>query len=570
MAFPENTDDVDEDPCPPYLLPFGKRIVEKCQRLPLAISVMGSLLSGRRNDPEEWRDVSYRISWWLQHSPDQISGVLEHSYYDLPCSDSDVDSRRVVEKRDGHELEDVAEAYLVELADRSMIQVRSWKTNGAIRTCSVHDLLRDLSIKIAAGENFLTVTDSSTEPRSSIAARRLAVNHHGIGQFMSPNYAHLRSFLCFAQEQEMPQPESVKIVCQSFNLLRVLNLQHVQLASLPDDIGSLIHLRYFSLRGAGDRLTTLPATISRLYSLQTLDLRQTHIQSLPKDIYRLRQLRHLLIRREYHSRFGAYEISQDMKFEKLSNLQTLLVVEAGSWIEDGLPRLTKLRDLHMEGDLTSHEKQLIECIAQLLSLRSLHLDVAYRGVYIENRRLEKRLQIPALQSFSNHQFLHKMVLVGRLRRLLDVNHFPPHLSELYLRHSRLEENPMRALKNLQSLRILTLDVESYVGSEMNCSDGGFPQLGRLRMIGLYGLKEWTVQPGAMANLKYLEINQCSSLRMLPDGLQQIRNLQEVVIVRMPPHFQERLGRNVGDDWPKIRHVPFLFITDVVSAPPSTP
>ncbi|XVF78602.1 hypothetical protein PTKIN_Ptkin14bG0147700 [Pterospermum kingtungense] len=70
---------------------------------------------------------------------------------------------------------------------------------------------------------------------------------------------------------------------------------------------------------------------------------------------------------------------------------------------------------------------------------------------------------------------------------------------------------------------------------MICSAGGFPRLDFLSLWNLSNLEELQVDEGAMPALQSLEIVNCWSTKMLPDGLSSITTLQELAIGSMPRH-----------------------------------
>ena len=62
---------------------------------------------------------------------------------------------------------DVAEDFLEELIDRSLIQVATKKLDGGVKTCRIHDLLRDLCISESDEEKFLEIcSDVNLSPMS--------------------------------------------------------------------------------------------------------------------------------------------------------------------------------------------------------------------------------------------------------------------------------------------------------------------------------------------------------------------------------------------------------------------
>ncbi|XP_058113002.1 disease resistance protein RPP8-like [Magnolia sinica] len=241
-----------------------------------------------------------------------------------------------------------------------------------------------------------------------------------------------------------------------------------------------------------------------------------------------------------------------MQLHHLSNLQTLKGVKAGSWIEDGLEKLTNLRDLEIDEIQGDVHMALSRSISKLVHLRSLLLDALYQS------------WIPAFESFSKHEHLYKMELIGRLEKLPEPHAFPPNLTELFLYGSKLDRDPMVTLEKLPNLRSLCIDSsvigeDPYMGKEMVCSAGGFPLLDTLNIVGFHELEEWRVEEGAMRNLRCLAIEDCKRLKMLPDGLRYVITLQELKLEDMSEEMKERVRENEGEDWYKIRDIPSLII-----------
>ncbi|KAH0757246.1 hypothetical protein KY290_020739 [Solanum tuberosum] len=154
---------------PPELDEIGKEIVEKCQGLPLTISVIVGHLSKVARTLEGWKDVSRNLSEIIASHPNQCLGVLGLSYHHLPnrlkpCflsmssfpEDFQVDTRRLIQlwiaegfiriSENGKSLEEVAIDYLEDLISRNLIQARKRRFNGDIKVCGIHDLLREFCL----------------------------------------------------------------------------------------------------------------------------------------------------------------------------------------------------------------------------------------------------------------------------------------------------------------------------------------------------------------------------------------------------------------------------------------
>ncbi|XP_078152827.1 putative disease resistance RPP13-like protein 3 [Carex rostrata] len=162
----------------PHLLDVAKRLTKKCGGLPLALVVLGGILTRRERNYTAWNTLDETIDW---HDKDgkQCSQVLARSYEDLPqylkdcflyfaCFPEDykISVWRVtrmwiaegfVPKDGAGTIEDRAEKLLQELVERCLIQVTKKSWNGYCKYCSMHDLLRDLAIRKAMDENFFTV-----------------------------------------------------------------------------------------------------------------------------------------------------------------------------------------------------------------------------------------------------------------------------------------------------------------------------------------------------------------------------------------------------------------------------
>ncbi|KAM7513988.1 hypothetical protein LguiA_003571 [Lonicera macranthoides] len=62
-----------------------------------------------------------------------------------------------IEQDKSRKLEDVAEEYMEDLVDRSLIMVAPGRCDGGVKSCFIHDLLHDLCISEGIKENFLGV-----------------------------------------------------------------------------------------------------------------------------------------------------------------------------------------------------------------------------------------------------------------------------------------------------------------------------------------------------------------------------------------------------------------------------
>ncbi|KAK2973041.1 hypothetical protein RJ640_020401, partial [Escallonia rubra] len=167
--------------CPQPLYPLSKCILEKCEGLPLAIVAMGGFLATKDRRVEEW-DMVWRSLGDELESNDQfgfMKRILFLSYFDLPShlkvcllylsvfpEDYEIEKTRLirlwiaegfVQVREGKTLEEVAENYLNNLVNRSLVQAADTTGDGRLRTCRVHDILREMILSKSREQSIGTI-----------------------------------------------------------------------------------------------------------------------------------------------------------------------------------------------------------------------------------------------------------------------------------------------------------------------------------------------------------------------------------------------------------------------------
>ncbi|KAF3632332.1 putative deacetylvindoline O-acetyltransferase-like [Capsicum annuum] len=302
---------------PPELEEIGKRIAEKCQGLPLTISVIGGYLSKMTRTLESWKYVAQTLSEIIASHPDKCLGLLGLSYHHLPnhlkpCflsmssfpEDFQFETCILIQLwiaedfisafGSSKSLEEVAEDYLEDLISRNLIMVRKRRFNGEIKSCGIHDLLREFCLNEAEMTNFMHV--KSTNPT-------LPTPKHNVCRFNFQTQTHLVEDCC---KQLPPTARSIYLFCDyifskrwssvklevfsRFNLLRVLAIFHEDVSPppFPLAITKLFHLTYLSIRCRGK----LPASMAALQNLQTLVMDGFNI-ILPGKIWMTKKLRHI-------------------------------------------------------------------------------------------------------------------------------------------------------------------------------------------------------------------------------------------------------------------------------------
>ncbi|KAF5754039.1 putative virus X resistance protein-like, coiled-coil [Helianthus annuus] len=147
--------------CPVNLQETGKQIAERCRGLPLAILVISGLLAKSEKSVEFWSQVLDSMGSYIVSDSEQCMNTLSLSYNHLPqhlksCflyfgafkEDFEIDVRKlmwlwVAEGFVKPCTDNVAEEYLIDLIDRSLVIADKKRSDGGVKVCRVHDLLHD-------------------------------------------------------------------------------------------------------------------------------------------------------------------------------------------------------------------------------------------------------------------------------------------------------------------------------------------------------------------------------------------------------------------------------------------
>ncbi|KAK4438525.1 putative disease resistance RPP13-like protein 3 [Sesamum alatum] len=168
--------------CPPELENLGKNIAESCHGLPLGVVVTGGLLSKANNTWEYWKNVAESVNSFATTNDNRCLEILSMSYNHLPhhlkaCflymgvfpGDYKIPVSKLIKLRvaegfikttGSKSLEEAAEEYLEDLVRRNLILACQKRSNGKIKRCSIHDLVRDMCIREAKEEKFLHFINS--------------------------------------------------------------------------------------------------------------------------------------------------------------------------------------------------------------------------------------------------------------------------------------------------------------------------------------------------------------------------------------------------------------------------
>ncbi|XP_061356383.1 disease resistance protein RPM1-like [Gastrolobium bilobum] len=557
--------------CPQDLMGISSEIVKKCEGLPLAIVAIGGLLSTKDKYPLEWELFSQDLSLELKKNShiDAVTKILALSYYDLPyylkhCflyfgiypEDYEVKVKRLfrqwvaegfVKKEGEKTLEDIAKKYLTELVNRSLVQVSSFTIDGKIRSCRVHDLLRDMIHRKSNDLSFCHFIGKDGELDSSGIIRRLSISRGAFSSMSSTENmrsiesSDIRSLFVFEGE-DLPD-EFVRRILTKHNPLKLLDFQderryfeklqieesllefrNKQLDCFIESLGDFIHLKYLSLKSA-IKLTNLPKSIGKLQNLETLDIRGTYLHELPREISKLKKLRHLLL----SDKTSLIQLEDCIGL--MTSLQTLKEVNAdgvGVNLFRELGKLRQVRELRItgvrEGVREEHKSALYYSINEMRDLEKLYIMIGYGIDFpFPPRKLQK-------------------------------------LVKLSLTSSSLTDDLMKSLQHMPNLYFLSLRCSGYKGESLHFQEGEFQKLKELYLEGLLNLNSIFIDEGALPSLEKFRLYRTRDLKTVPSGIQYLKKLEVLNMVNMSTEFYQSIEADGGEEHPILKHVPLVRIT----------
>uniref|UniRef100_A0A5B6ZLC6 NB-ARC domain-containing protein n=1 Tax=Davidia involucrata TaxID=16924 RepID=A0A5B6ZLC6_DAVIN len=568
-----------KESCPPELVEIGKRIAKKCEGLPLAILVVAGLLAKKGKTQEWWEQVADSVSSHIVSNHEQYMDTRALSYNHLPhhlkqCflyfgafpEDYEIPVSKLIclwiaegfiQRNEQKSLEEIADCYLMDLIDRSLVQVSKRKFNGGIKTCRIHDLMRDLCLRKANEENFLQQISGQFK-RASCPSRpsiihyyySLFVNEDRFGSsgffpiyiptlnpitekprrvcmhshFSATSLLHvqcLRSFLYFGSFNYASNFKwCVSSLFKDHKLLRVVNLSSIGIPFFPNELYQLVHLRYLALYVDPYKFTTfLPSStlqlppMSILWNLETLIVEGFNgcIQ-LPDDIWKMTKLRHLRIERCIRFPKGGFPCV-------LNNLQTMGKVILYSDNEEVLVRIPNLIKLKLYFEDAHHHFPKLDSLIHLETLNVFH-----RGL--------------------------------KMQRFPSPRKFPPNLKKLTLSGIRWPWTEMSILGRLPNLEVLKLLPKAFEGPSWDTGETEFLKLKFLKFQEL-DIEEWNASSSHFPNLQRLELNDCKNLKEIPSGLGDISTL-EMIELWWPSASAANSARKIheeqldnGNEWLKI-------------------
>ncbi|CAA0831144.1 Disease resistance protein RPP13 [Striga hermonthica] len=287
-----------DEPCPMHLTKIGKEIAASCGGLPLAVVVVAGTLSAMDRDENVW--INMRTNLVFFGGDNSAMPILELSYKHLPqhlkpCflyfgvfPGTKVGAGELmrlwiaegfIHKEEKKSIESVAEEYLKALIDKSLVMIATRKSDGGVKACLIHDLWRELCLKISAETNFLRAVHSNYS---------VYEKGHRVVSFQCPLtnfFSHrIRSIHGYSTSEFEFYPGGMKLMrvvnikCTKYPLVGtqyLVNLRYLVIHEVPESIGSLVnleHLRVASLFSNVAKVITLPPAIFTMVKLRYLHI----------------------------------------------------------------------------------------------------------------------------------------------------------------------------------------------------------------------------------------------------------------------------------------------------------
>ncbi|TMW94673.1 hypothetical protein EJD97_009946 [Solanum chilense] len=519
-----------KDPCPPQLEVIGKHIIQQCQGLPLSIVVIAGLLGNIGRTPDNWKKIEENLNSFFGEASEQCQAILYLSYNCLPqylkaCflyigtfpEDMEIHVSKLISSwiaehfikaRSNTMLEVVAEEYLQELTDRSLILVSGRRANGRIKICKIHDLLRQMCIREAQIENVVHFTNNDIS--DGINDHRRVIIPYLIQDYFRdhPNHRNgkitTRSLIFLGrQSYEVTGIYYWPYSISDFKLLKVLDAHEIGF-DFSRIIPQLVHLRYVDAR------VNDPSSLAKLFNLQSIIIysQKKNVQ-LPTGIWTMSEIERVDIT---DVDMPNPPIGEQPLF--MNNLHTL-AVKSSAVVLKILRRIPNLNKLKINDVRRTEWYAFLDCLIVLQGLVTLNIQSA--------------------ASLNSPFFLSRDI-------------FLPNLTKLSLNSTFFPWEDMAVLAKLPNLEVLKADNafwgtdwkldEDVVFPKLNClavrhgnlerweaTSDNFPMLEELYLSWLHFLEEIPESIGEIMTLKSIEIRGCNSAVIT--SAKQIRENQEI-------------------------------------------
>ncbi|XP_062077179.1 putative disease resistance protein RGA3 [Humulus lupulus] len=553
---------------------IGRKIASKCKGLPLVAKVLGGLMYYKKSE-SDWNDILQNKLWDSKVVEEEIFAPLLLSYYDLSplekccysyCSlfpkdykferdtliDMWISQGYVGDSRTGQEcfeslvMRSFFDDYFQEFNASGVFDPRIYY--------QMHDIVHDFTQFLAKSKIIVIECDDIKMGMKSLEHKvchlnLLNVQSNSLDKVLTLKdikrdiQRKLRTLLISTDEIEVVL--DYDFIFSNLKGLRTICLPALGVTNLPQNITTLIHLRYLDLSN-NSNLRILPESLCDLCNLQTLKLNKCYnLQRLPEGIGKVVKLRCL-----YND--GCSEIKGIPKgFGKLTRIQKLGMIpipknnkEAyfpfgdlkNSNFYDHFQGFLRVRRCVNLANVGEAEKISLGKMKELVEL-SLNFRV-FDGSSVEEEAMPQNEDM-ILEALKPHPHL-KLLTISQYHGA----NFPTWMTSLInLKYLSLVgfDNcetlpPLGKLPCLESLQLSILTSVKYVGAEFwginHEGEDSFPKLKNLWFNYFSQWKKWegsqeeaaavrsSSTSKVMPCLRSLRITYCRNLEALPDFLRR--------------------------------------------------
>ncbi|XP_021824623.1 putative disease resistance protein RGA3 [Prunus avium] len=537
---------------------IGRKIVKKCNGLPLAAKTLASLMRYKKTR-KEWVDVLDNKIWELEEVEQQVFRSLFLSYYELSpavrrcllyCAvfpkDYEFERNQLIEcwmsqeylnmKGDKEKERIIGQNYFDNLVMRSFFQdfVKDDNDDDIIG-CKMHDIVHDFVQFLTKNECFIMEVAESCKEKNMIVNNK--VRHLNIMSTYNDSFPvsiynckGLRT-LVISTLKILPLPSDSFSKLKS---IRTLKLNENSIEEVPESIGGLVHMRYLDL-SQNEELEELPNSVGNLFNLETLRLILCcGLVELPVSLRKLVNLKHLYIS-------GCMDLKVPKEIGRLRNLQILdsLYLRGD---DEGSLKLGDLGNLELQGSLCienlKYAKDGREAKnAELGNKKNLlHLSLHFQDSLVRSGIVASEKDGEILNAFQVHTNLESLDIIEYHSTTL----CPSWMMNCHNLKRLTFENvpfcgglaPLGKLQSLEDLEIIWMKSVKKVGVEFLGITGETPQtliksFPKLKQLLLEHMLEWEEWEGVeeedskitiMPSLLYLEFKNCNKLKALPNFL----------------------------------------------------
>ncbi|KAI5670254.1 hypothetical protein M9H77_10618 [Catharanthus roseus] len=499
--------------------------------LPLAVVLIAGLLKKDIMNLDWWRQIGERLDKLV--AIEDCKGILEESYKQLPdflkpCflyfgSFPEDEKIRVndliilwisegfIEKHETKSLEVVANEYLMDLVGRSLVIALRRSSVGRIKTCIVHDLLREFCLAKGKEENVFQVFDGNKD--SNNLHYRICIQDNCWSSFLRHENGSaapfVHSLLPFPKDRrplydQILEPKYIRSLATHFRFLQVLFLRsNVYVGAFPEAITELVLLKCLII--ACD-LKSVPPSVKKLENLETL-IFEHHFSVYSRSdfplmaVLEMQKLRHLFVRGVCNPtgfENNMHPISRTLRTFSCTDL--LIPYNRSEMFFTKLPNVQTLKCQIKRAYSSLEEPKLIlkfDYLSRLESLRVIYQTLGYQ--YSSSFELQ----------------------------------FPYSLKKLHLLDFRFPWSSMpAAISRLPNLEVLKLDGGIF-GKTWNVEDYEFQTLKFLRLSYL-GIEEFNASDDSFPCLQHFAVDGCEDLQEIPIRFASISTLK---IIEVDPDLE---------------------------------